>query len=187
MTLGSSMQIGEYYHVPGSSRITKVDWHPWGEGGASLLVLTSDGQLRYVAGVAQKRIVFTCIYREYDVAKDPSEPQQTVELLALPQNKLKYDVSASAEAVSFCIGRGSADWSPFTVYALTTEGEVWATCPFLPANAYVLMFHFNKFESDISILILGRHRYHISKGSSILSTQRARAYPQKFRDPSSNT
>ncbi|CEL59627.1 Nucleoporin nup82 OS=Schizosaccharomyces pombe (strain 972 / ATCC 24843) GN=nup82 PE=3 SV=1 [Rhizoctonia solani AG-1 IB] len=114
----SSIQIGEYYHVPGSSRITKVDWHPWGEGGASLLVLTSDGQLR-----------------EYDVSKDPNEPQQTVELLSPPQNKLKYDVSAPAEAVSFCIGRGSADWSAFTVYVLTTEGEIWATCPFLPANA----------------------------------------------------
>ncbi|KAH7343719.1 hypothetical protein B0J17DRAFT_643651 [Rhizoctonia solani] len=114
----SSIQIGEYYHVPGSSKITKVDWHSWGEGGASLLVLTSDGLLR-----------------EYDVSKDPSEPQQTVELLAPPQNKLKYDVTASAEAVSFCIGRGSADWSAFTVYVLTTEGELWATCPFLPANA----------------------------------------------------
>ncbi|KAG8730544.1 hypothetical protein FRC11_006446 [Ceratobasidium sp. 423] len=113
----SSIQIGEYYHVPGSSRITKVDWHPWGEGGASLLVLTSDGQLR-----------------EYDVSKDPSEPQQTVELLAPPQNKLKYDVTASAEAASFCIGHGSADWSPLTLYVLTTEGEIWATCPFLPAN-----------------------------------------------------
>lgn len=125
----SSMQIGEYYHVPGSSRITKVDWHPWGEGGASLLVLTGDGQLR-----------------EYDVAKDPSEPQQTVELLAPPQNKLKYDVSASAEAVSFCIGRGSADWSPFTVYTLTTEGEVWATCPFLPANATPPISHIQGLE-----------------------------------------
>ncbi|CAE7085971.1 unnamed protein product [Rhizoctonia solani] len=114
----SSIQIGEYYHVPGSSRITKVDWHPWGEGGASLLVLTSDGLLR-----------------EYDVSKDPSEPQQTVELLAPPQNKLKYDATASAEAVSFCLGQGSADWSAFTVYVLTAEGEVWANCPFLPANA----------------------------------------------------
>ncbi|CUA70126.1 hypothetical protein RSOLAG22IIIB_00473 [Rhizoctonia solani] len=114
----SSIQIGEYYHVPGSSKITKVDWHPWGEGGASLLVLTSDGQLR-----------------EYDVSKDPSEPQQTVELLAPPQNKLRYDITAPAEATSFCIGHGSADWSAFTVYVLTTEGEVWATCPFLPANA----------------------------------------------------
>ncbi|CAE6428052.1 unnamed protein product [Rhizoctonia solani] len=114
----SSIQIGEYYHVPGSSKITKVDWHPWGEGGASLLILTSDGQLR-----------------EYDVSKDPNEPQQTVELLAPPQNKLRYDVTASVEAVSFCIGHGSADWSAFTVYVLTAEGEVWATCPFLPANA----------------------------------------------------
>ncbi|KAJ1308726.1 hypothetical protein OPQ81_004417 [Rhizoctonia solani] len=97
----SSIQIGEYYH-----------------GGASLLVLTSDGQLR-----------------EYDVSKDPSEPQQTVDLLPPSQNKLKYDVTASSEATSFCIGHGYADWSGFTVYVLTTEGEVWATCPFLPANA----------------------------------------------------
>ncbi|QRW16097.1 nuclear pore complex protein [Rhizoctonia solani] len=114
----SSIQIGEYYHVPGSSKITKVDWHPWGEGGASLLVLTSDGQLR-----------------EYDVSKDPNEPQQTVELLARSQSKLRYDASAPAEAVSFCIGQGYADWSAFTIYVLTSEGELWATCPFLPANA----------------------------------------------------
>ncbi|KAG8722485.1 hypothetical protein FRC08_001541 [Ceratobasidium sp. 394] len=114
----SSIQIGEYYHLPGSTRITKVDWHPWGEGGASLLVLTSDGQLR-----------------EYDVAKDPSEPQQTVDLLRPSENKLKYDVSGPVEAVSFCLGQGAADWSPLTVFTLTSEGEVWAVCPFLPVNA----------------------------------------------------
>ncbi|QRV72489.1 nuclear pore complex protein [Ceratobasidium sp. AG-Ba] len=114
----SSIQIGEYYHIPGSPRITKVDWHPWGEGGASVLVLTSDGQLR-----------------EYDVAKDPGEPQQTVDLLRPAESKLKFDASGSAQAVSFCIGQGAADWSPLTVYTLTNEGEVWAICPFLPANA----------------------------------------------------
>ncbi|KAG9128345.1 hypothetical protein FRC07_000457 [Ceratobasidium sp. 392] len=114
----SSIKIGEYYHISGSTRIAKVDWHPWGEGGASLLVLTSDGQLR-----------------EYDVAKDPSEPQQTVDLLRPPESKLKFDVSGPAEAVSFCIGQGAADWSPLTIYTLTSEGEVWAICPFLPTNA----------------------------------------------------
>ncbi|KAG8700604.1 hypothetical protein FRC09_005851, partial [Ceratobasidium sp. 395] len=102
----SSIRIGEYYHIPGSTRITKVDWHSWGEGGASLLVLTSDGQLR-----------------EYDVAKDPGEPQQTVDLLRPPESKLKFDVSGPAEAVSFCIGQGAADWSPLTIYTLTSEGE----------------------------------------------------------------
>ncbi|SPC65387.1 uncharacterized protein UHOD_00514 [Ustilago sp. UG-2017b] len=54
-----------YYHSAHSNAaVSKVDWHPWGENGTSLLVLTDDGLLR-----------------EYDVAKDTEEPQQIASFL----------------------------------------------------------------------------------------------------------
>ncbi|CBQ67735.1 conserved hypothetical protein [Sporisorium reilianum SRZ2] len=62
-----TVPVAPYYHSAHSdSAVAKVDWHPWGENGTSLLVLTEDGLLR-----------------EYDVAKDTEEPQQTASFLPL--------------------------------------------------------------------------------------------------------
>jgi nucleoporin NUP82 len=36
----------DIYHVKAESRIVKAKWHPWGEHGTSLLVLTDDTILR---------------------------------------------------------------------------------------------------------------------------------------------
>jgi nucleoporin NUP82 len=47
ININRSIQVGQYYHaVSASSRVTKVDWHPWSEGGSSLLVLTADSMFR---------------------------------------------------------------------------------------------------------------------------------------------
>ncbi|GAC95565.1 nuclear pore complex protein [Pseudozyma hubeiensis SY62] len=60
-----TVSVAPYYHSAHSnSAVVKVDWHPWGENGTSLLVLTDDG-----------------LFREYDVAKDTEEPQQTASFL----------------------------------------------------------------------------------------------------------
>lgn len=53
LTANSSMRRGglvgaELYHAEGS-KIAKIDWHPWGEDGKSLLILTEDAILRQVA------------------------------------------------------------------------------------------------------------------------------------------
>lgn len=62
-----AVPIAPYYHSAHSdAAVAKVDWHPWGESGTSLLVLTDDGLLR-----------------EYDVAKDTEEPQQTASFLPI--------------------------------------------------------------------------------------------------------
>ena len=31
-----------------SAPIAKIDWHPWGDAGSTLMVMTVDGKLRYV-------------------------------------------------------------------------------------------------------------------------------------------
>ncbi|KAJ1030336.1 hypothetical protein NDA16_001246 [Ustilago loliicola] len=62
-----TVPVAPYYHSAHSdAAVSKVDWHPWGENGTSLLVLTDDGLLR-----------------EYDVAKDTEEPQQVASFLPL--------------------------------------------------------------------------------------------------------
>ena len=41
------VQIGQFYHAANASAvIAKIDWHPWGEAGSTLLVMTVDGKLR---------------------------------------------------------------------------------------------------------------------------------------------
>ncbi|KDN47724.1 hypothetical protein K437DRAFT_262374 [Tilletiaria anomala UBC 951] len=59
-----ALPIGKFYHNRGSSKIAKIDWHPWARGGSSLLVLTEDGVLR-----------------EYDVSVDHEEPAQQLSFL----------------------------------------------------------------------------------------------------------
>lgn len=78
--------VAPYYHSAHSvAAISKADWHPWGENGTSLLVLTEDGLLR-----------------EYDVAKDTDEPQQTASFLpvttvsALQRSRSRSATPASA-------------------------------------------------------------------------------------------
>lgn len=59
--------VGAFYHhdrIGGKMRLADVQWHPWGEMGSSLLIMTKDG-----------------ILREYNVSIDVEEPAQTVSLL----------------------------------------------------------------------------------------------------------
>ncbi|KAJ9124053.1 hypothetical protein QFC22_000846 [Naganishia vaughanmartiniae] len=126
----------ELYHSE-SSKVAKIEWHPWGEDGKSLLILTEDG-----------------ILREFDVQRDCDEPQQEVSFLSdgLPARRRgssgKTPVKATTKrrrgfgvpdeeaqsAVSFSIGQGSGDWGSMTVYGLMANGDVWALCPVLPSR-----------------------------------------------------
>ena len=49
LTLQRSLQVGPDYHATNSSApIAKIEWHPWGDGGTTLMVMTVDGKLRSV-------------------------------------------------------------------------------------------------------------------------------------------
>ncbi|OSD04378.1 hypothetical protein PYCCODRAFT_1433763 [Trametes coccinea BRFM310] len=119
-----SIQIGQYYHAADTSApIAKIDWHPWGQGGSTLLVMTVDGKLR-----------------EYDMSVDAEEPQQTFSFVPdRKRRKSTFDAEddAEREVASFSFGRGKADWGPLTVYAVMRSGDVYAICPYLPRNASV--------------------------------------------------
>jgi nucleoporin NUP82 len=39
--------VGSYFHDAPSPPITKIGWHPWGENGSTLMILTADGVIRY--------------------------------------------------------------------------------------------------------------------------------------------
>jgi nucleoporin NUP82 len=124
-----SIQIAPYDHgTKGSPRISKVAWHPLGEGNTSLFVLTADGVLR-----------------EYDPTVDAEEPVQSFSFIQKKKksNTFNTDDPAASEAVSFAFGcgscpaagaRGSYDWSPLTVYGLMRGGDVLALCPICPAR-----------------------------------------------------
>ncbi|KAF8558849.1 hypothetical protein OG21DRAFT_1474674 [Imleria badia] len=117
-----AIQVGQFYHGTTSSMpIAKVDWHPWGEAGSTLMVMTVDGKLR-----------------EYDISADSEEPQQVLSFI--PEKKSRTFLAqdpAEREVTSFTLGKGRADWGPLTVYALTRSGDVYAICPYMPRNASV--------------------------------------------------
>ncbi|KAI9000883.1 hypothetical protein BD414DRAFT_473007 [Trametes punicea] len=132
-----SIQIGQYYHASDTSApIAKVDWHPWGQGGSTLLVMTVDGKLR-----------------EYDMSIDADEPQQTLSFV--PDRKKKkssFDAedAAEREVASFSFGKGKADWGPLTVYAVTRSGDIYAICPYLPQNASVPSTYIHALECYVA-------------------------------------
>ncbi|KZT20799.1 hypothetical protein NEOLEDRAFT_1140344 [Neolentinus lepideus HHB14362 ss-1] len=117
-----SIQVGQFYHASATSiPIAKIEWHPWGEGGSTLLVMTVDGKLR-----------------GYDVSVDPEEPQQMLSFV--PQRKRKsYLAQGEAERVvaSFALGKGRGDWGPLTVYALMRSGDIYAISPYMPVNSSI--------------------------------------------------
>ncbi|KAJ7904339.1 hypothetical protein B0H14DRAFT_3079228 [Mycena olivaceomarginata] len=114
-----SLQIGQFYHAEKySPHIAKIQWHPWGESGSTLMVMTEDGKLR-----------------EYDISVDTEEPQQVLSFV--PEKKTKSFVAEDAserEVASFCLGQGRADWGPLTVYALMKSGDIYSICPSIPSS-----------------------------------------------------
>ncbi|KAF7301405.1 hypothetical protein MIND_00705700 [Mycena indigotica] len=130
-----SLQIGQFYHAAkGSPPIAKIQWHPWGEAGSTLMVMTEDGKLR-----------------EYDISTDADEPQQVLSFV--PERKGKAFVAEDAserEVASFSLGQGQADWGPLTVYAVMKSGDIYAMCPYMPKNAAIPSSYVHSLECFIS-------------------------------------
>ncbi|KAJ3517544.1 hypothetical protein NLJ89_g434 [Agrocybe chaxingu] len=130
-----SVQVGQFYHAAqNSAPIAKIDWHPWGEAGSTLLVMTADGRLR-----------------EYDISVDTEEPQQV--LTFVPEKKSKSFMAeddSEREVASFSFGKGRADWGPLTIYAVMKSGDIYSMCPYLPQNASVPSSYIHSLECFIS-------------------------------------
>lgn len=130
-----SVQVGQFYHASTTSiPIAKIEWHPWGEAGSTLMVMTVDGKLR-----------------EYDISVDTEEPQQVLSFL--PEKKPKSFIAedpAEREIASFTLGRGKADWGPLTIYAVTRSGDVYGICPYMPKNASVPSSYVHALECFIA-------------------------------------
>ncbi|KAJ7086738.1 hypothetical protein C8R44DRAFT_862052 [Mycena epipterygia] len=130
-----SLQIGQFYHAAKSSPpIAKIQWHPWGESGSTLMVMTEDGKLR-----------------EYDISMDTEEPQQVLSFV--PERKAKSFVAedtSEREVASFSLGQGRADWGPLTVYAIMKSGDIYSICPYMPKNASIPSSYVHSLECFIS-------------------------------------
>jgi nucleoporin NUP82 len=133
-----SVQIGQFYHASKSAApVSKIEWHPWGEAGSTLMIMTVDGKLRYVFSCNQCDIpVIDCFIREYDISVDTEEPQQVLSFV--PEKKSKSylaEDTSERETASFALGKGRADWGPLTIYAVMKSGDVYSICPYMPKNA----------------------------------------------------
>ncbi|KAH9049021.1 hypothetical protein EDB84DRAFT_32457 [Lactarius hengduanensis] len=118
-----SIQVGQYFHASSSSPpIAKIQWHPWGEAGSTLMVMTVDGKLR-----------------EYDISVDADEPLQVVSFVPdrKPNKTFNAIDATEREVASFTLGKGKADWGPLTIYAVMKSGDVYAVCPYMPKNASI--------------------------------------------------
>ncbi|PPQ66758.1 hypothetical protein CVT24_008715 [Panaeolus cyanescens] len=130
-----AVSIGQYYHATNTAAaIAKIDWHPWGEAGSTLLVMTVDGKLR-----------------EYDISSDTEEPQQVLNFVNERRSKsFMAEDDSEREVASFTLGKGRADWGPLTVYALMKSGDIYSICPYLPQNASVPPSYLQSLECFIS-------------------------------------
>lgn len=130
-----SVQVGQFYHASKNpAPVAKIDWHPWGDAGSTLLVMTSDGKLR-----------------EYDISLDTEEPQQVLSFV--PEKKTKSfvaDDGSEREVVSFVLGKGRADWGPLTMYALMKSGDIYAICPYMPKNSSIPSSYIHSLECFIA-------------------------------------
>lgn len=58
--LHRSVQVGQFYHAAlNSAPVAKIEWHPWGEAGSTLLVMTIDGKLRQDISISLSTIFHT--------------------------------------------------------------------------------------------------------------------------------
>ncbi|EIM88529.1 uncharacterized protein STEHIDRAFT_77614 [Stereum hirsutum FP-91666 SS1] len=133
-----SIQVGQYHHATtDAAPIAKVEWHPWGEAGSTLMVMTTDGKLR-----------------EYDISTDTEEPQQVVSFVQPrpPKKSKSYRVvdESEYEVASFTFGKGLADWGPLTVYAVLKSGDIYACCPYMPQNASIPSSYIHALECFVS-------------------------------------
>ncbi|KAI0303864.1 hypothetical protein BC826DRAFT_980012 [Russula brevipes] len=132
-----SIQVGQYFHASSASApIAKVEWHPWGEAGSTLMVMTADGKLR-----------------EYDISADAEEPLQVVSFVPDRRRSSKTfnaTDSAEREVASFTLGKGKADWGPLTVYAVMKNGDVYAVCPYMPKNASIPSSYIHALECFVA-------------------------------------
>ncbi|KAJ7638640.1 hypothetical protein FB45DRAFT_903426 [Roridomyces roridus] len=130
-----SLQVGQFYHAANlSAPIAKIQWHPWGESGSTLMVMTEDGKLR-----------------EYDISVDAEEPQQVLSFVPEKRSKSFMAEDASErEVASFSLGQGRADWGPLTVYAIMKSGDIYSICPYMPKNASIPSSYVHSLECFIS-------------------------------------
>ncbi|KAF4619426.1 hypothetical protein D9613_005509 [Agrocybe pediades] len=130
-----SVQVGQFYHAADNAApIAKIDWHPWGEAGSTLLVMTVDGK-----------------FREYDISVDTEEPQQVLSFVPNKKpNSYMAEDDSEREVTSFTLGKGQADWGPLTVYALMKSGDIYAMCPYMPRNASIPSSYIHSLDCFIS-------------------------------------
>lgn len=151
-----SIQIGQYHHASKDSPpIAKVEWHPWGDGGTTLMVMTADGKMR-----------------EYDISQDTEEPQQVV--CFVPEKKSKSflaEDSAEREVASFSLGKGKADWGPLSLYALMKSGDIYSICPYMPKNASIPSSYIHALECFVHAKkeFLSRSAFGASSSTSLSS------------------
>ncbi|RXK35413.1 hypothetical protein M231_07317 [Tremella mesenterica] len=118
-----SFAIDEYqFSSTSSSKISKVIWHPLGEGGNSLWILTSDGQLR-----------------EYDV-RQPEDPTQTFSFLpeySKPSTSRFTAIDPLENyATSFCFSPAAEEGLyGLMVHVLVASGDIYTMGPVIPFHA----------------------------------------------------
>ncbi|CAG8516426.1 3901_t:CDS:10 [Ambispora leptoticha] len=128
--------VGPFYHAVGASPICKVLWHPLSRNGSHLMVLTTDGNLRM-----------------YDIFTNYNEPTQVFQVIESSKTRNGYgcNLDDEPEAASFCFGQSSANlWSPFTVYILMKNSDLYSFCPVTPDKMTCQVSHFQKLASLIA-------------------------------------
>lgn len=133
----------DIYHSKSSNRIVQVRWHPWGENGTSILVMTSDSVLREfdTSHSSTQPLQAIPFHPSVPTPLSATTPTSTVASLTSRASKRKSTFTAedvsSKTAVGFDLGQGQGEWGALAVWCCMKNGDVWTICPFLPEFASV--------------------------------------------------
>src|SRR5271167_3604417 len=113
------LQIGKNIY-DSTNTIQKVQFHPHSKHDNTIVVLSTDSHLRI-----------------FELSLTPHVPEQDIPLFPTPRRGYTIDFDIPVP-VSFAFPSSPSsttqDWSPFTLYILTRDGDVYVLCPICPTK-----------------------------------------------------
>ncbi|KAL8935528.1 MAG: hypothetical protein Q9211_004656 [Gyalolechia sp. 1 TL-2023] len=132
--------VGPTTHVLKESPIASILWHPCGVNGSCLVTVTAEAVVRLWEVNKLSRGSFNIPTLAIDMRKLESATSQEDNIAPRPMggNRGFSADMIDLEIASACFGgTGSpheSPWSAMTLWAVTTEGDVYALCPLLPSR-----------------------------------------------------
>jgi nucleoporin NUP82 len=130
-----TFHLGPTIHVTSQPALASALWHPLGVNGSCLVTVTEDAIVRVWELSLADRWSFSDPTLSIDLKKLADGTTVDQDFTATNGRQGFTPDSVEMEVASACFAsRGSAGWSPMTLWVAMREGDVYALCPLLPGK-----------------------------------------------------